>query len=76
MEGVVAYIDHNDIPGKNDIQLWAMMMQVPVKEIFSTGKIHHVGQCVGAICAEAPEQARRAAKLVLYILGWVIYNNV
>ena len=65
MPGVVAYIDHNDIPGKNNIQLFSYMIPTaPPKELFSTGQIKHVGQTIGAICAETPEQAQRAAKLV------------
>ena len=64
MPGVVAYVDHNDIPGQNNVQLFSMMMPLPPREVFSTGKISHVGQTIGAICAETPEQARRAAKLV------------
>ena len=62
MPGVVAYIDHKDIPGKNCCQIFTVMMPLPPREIFSSGKITHIGQTVGAICAETPEQARRAAK--------------
>ena len=62
MPGVVAFLDHNDIPGKNDCQMFSIMMPLPPREIFSTGNVTHVGQTIGAICAETPEQARRAAK--------------
>ena len=62
MPGVVSFIDHKDIPGKNDCQLFTMMFPLPPKEVLCTGKIKHVGQTIGAICAETPEQARRAAR--------------
>ena len=67
MPGVVAYIDHNDIPGENNIQMFSWMVPTaPKKELFSSGKISHVGQVVGMIVADTPEQARRAAKLVCF----------
>jgi xanthine dehydrogenase molybdopterin-binding subunit B len=65
MPGVVGFVDHNDIPGENNIQAFAMFgATAPKKELFSSGKITHVGQVIGAICADTPEQANRAAKLV------------
>ena len=62
MPGVVAFLDHKDIPGKNDCQLFSVMFPLPPREIFCTGNVGHVGQTIGAICAETVEQARRAAK--------------
>ena len=64
MPGVVGYFDHKDIPGQNNIQLFSMMFPLPPREIFAVDKISHVGQTIGAICAETPEQARAAARLV------------
>ena len=64
MPGVVDYVDWNDIPGENNVQLFSWFTAAPVKELFSTGKINCVGQVVGVICADTPEQARRAAKFV------------
>ena len=68
MPGVIAYIDHNDIPGKNDCQIFSVMMPLPPREVFCSGKITHVGQTIGAICAETVEQARRAARYKLTFL--------
>jgi xanthine dehydrogenase molybdopterin-binding subunit B len=65
MPGVVAFIDHKDIPGKNDCQLFSMFMPLPPREILSTGPVPHVGQTIGAICAETPEQARLAARFAV-----------
>ena len=67
MPGVVAYVDWNDIPGENNIQFFSWMRpSAPKKELFSTGRISGVGQVVGLICADTPEQARRAAKFVQF----------
>ena len=66
---VVGYFDHNDIPGDNNHQLFSYMLPTaPRKEIFSTGKITHVGQVIGAICADTPEQAQQAARYVCSVL--------
>ena len=65
MPGVVGFVDHNDIPGENNIQAFSWFVATaPKKELFSSGKITHVGQVIGAICADTPEQANRAAKFV------------
>ena len=70
MPGVVGYFDHKDIPGDNNHQLFAYMLPTaPRKEIFSTGKITHVGQVIGAICADTPEQAQQAARYVCSLLS-------
>ena len=67
MPGVVGFADHNDIPGENNIQAFSWFVPTaPKKELFSSGKVLHVGQVVGAICADTPEQADRAAKFVKY----------
>ena len=65
MPGVVGYFDHSDIPGENNIQLFSWFSPTAnPKELFTSGKIHYVGQCIGAICADTPEQAQRAVKFV------------
>ena len=67
----MAFIDHKDIPGKNDCQLFSMMFPLPPREIMCTGKVTHVGQTIGAICAETREQAQRAARYL-----YNIYLNI
>ena len=63
MPGVIDFVDWKDIPAENNVQLFSWMVDTaPKKELFATTKITHVGQVVGMICADTPEQARRAAK--------------
>ena len=69
MPGVVGYFDHTDIPGKNNVQCFSYMIPTaPIMELFSSGKINYVGQVIGVICADTPEQAQRAAKFVFPVL--------
>lgn len=61
MPGVVAYLDHRDIPGKNDA-----LLNDPssYEQIFSTGRIFYAGQAIGLILAESADAALQAAQLV------------
>ena len=59
MTGVVAYIDHQDIPGVNNAQL-----EQSNEQIFTTGKVFYAGQAIGLILAEDFELAHKAARLV------------
>ena len=59
MPGVRHFIDHTAVPGINSWVPWA-----EAEEIFSTGKIHYAGQCIGLILADTPELALKAAKAV------------
>ena len=67
MPGVVAYVDHNDIPGKNS----SILSDEFSEEIFTTGKVHFAGQGVGLILARSFEEAHEAAKAVA-----ISYKNV
>ncbi|XP_071749529.1 uncharacterized protein [Lepeophtheirus salmonis] len=53
MPGVIEYVDHKDIPGKNDF--------CRNEEIFSSGSIHFAGQPIGMIVAESRSTALKAA---------------
>ena len=48
LPGVVAYVDHKDIPGHNN---WSFF-EVP-EEIFSSGRIHFAGQCTSMISSKS-----------------------
>lgn len=66
MDGVVAYLDHKDVPGLNSIvpgKNWYWPYNEP-EEIFSSGKVKFAGQTVGLILAKTPDTALQAAKLV------------
>ncbi|CAG7819170.1 unnamed protein product, partial [Allacma fusca] len=66
--GVVGWVDHKDIPGRNDY----MLGEGPGPDIiFVQDKIQYAGQPVGAIIAETQEIANRARKLVK-----VEYDNI
>ena len=67
MPGVIDFVDWKDIPAENNVQLFSWMVATaPKKELFATTKITHVGQVIGCICADTPEQARRAAKYMRF----------
>ena len=57
--GVVAYLDHRDIVGKNNVHNGRF-----VEEIFCSGKVHYSGQAIGIIVAKTQDIANKAAKLV------------
>ena len=57
LPGVIAYIDHNDVPGNNVISHWNSVL-------FAKEEINYHGQPIGAILAKDHETARRAAFLV------------
>ena len=59
MDGVEAYIDHQDIPGVNNAQTVDSNEQ-----IFSTQKVFYAGQSIGLILAENFELAHKAARAV------------
>ena len=61
MPGVVAFIDHNDIPGSNS----AILDDGSIEEIFTSGKVYYAGQAIGLILATSFEEAHEAARLVL-----------
>ena len=57
--GVRHWIDHTCVPGVNSWVPWT-----ETEEIFSTGKIHYAGQCIGLILADTPELALKAVSMV------------
>ncbi|KAJ3046276.1 hypothetical protein HDV00_000089 [Rhizophlyctis rosea] len=67
LEGVVAYISAEDIPGWKPDEHHNRNIIGPVvrdEEIFATREVHYCGQAIGLIVAESAGQATRAAKLV------------
>ncbi|XP_049801265.1 uncharacterized protein LOC126236198 isoform X3 [Schistocerca nitens] len=64
LEGVVAYYDSKDIPGKNSFSLPLSGLVTIDEEVFCSGEIKFNGQPVGIIVAESHELANRAAKIV------------
>ncbi|XP_053396021.1 xanthine dehydrogenase/oxidase-like isoform X1 [Mercenaria mercenaria] len=60
MPGVVDYISHVDVPGKNT---WGAALPDD-EEIFATTQVLCEGQIIGGIVAETQIQAQRAAKCV------------
>jgi xanthine dehydrogenase/oxidase len=57
--GVVAYVDYNDVKGKNN---FGSILQDD--ETFANGTVICVGQIIGCICADDPRTARKAADSV------------
>ena len=57
MPGVVAYVDHTDIPGKNDALLDE---ETSIEQIFTSGKVFYAGQAIGLILANSFEEAHRS----------------
>uniref|UniRef100_A0A914DF20 FAD-binding PCMH-type domain-containing protein n=1 Tax=Acrobeloides nanus TaxID=290746 RepID=A0A914DF20_9BILA len=66
LKGVVAYVDINDIPTKGTNVPGTHPMSIPPEDtpIFADKLVISYGQTIGAIIAETPEIARKAAKLV------------
>jgi len=62
MKGVVAYIDAKDVPGT--LQATYSGSPPPLPSFFVGEKIQFYGQSIGAIAAESPRIAERAARLV------------
>ena len=61
--GVVAYIDHQDIPGKNSAIINDEHgKDNSIEEIFTSGKVHYAGQAIGLILANSFELAHKASK--------------
>ncbi len=59
--GVVAFLDHSDVPGANNVAV----MGPHVEEIFSSGRVHYAGQSLGLIVAESADLAQAAVKKVV-----------
>jgi xanthine dehydrogenase/oxidase len=59
MPGVAAYVDVNDVKGKNN---FGSILQDD--ETFANGTVICVGQIIGCICADNPRTARQAADAV------------
>jgi xanthine dehydrogenase/oxidase len=59
LPGVRHFIDHTCVPGVNSWVPWS-----EAEEIFSSGKIHYTGQCIGLILADTPDLAHKAVQLV------------
>ncbi|XP_070578679.1 xanthine dehydrogenase/oxidase-like [Ptychodera flava] len=57
VEGVRAFVTHNDVPGEN-------LIPIVDEEIYASDKVLHIGQVIGAVVADNKEIAQRAAKLV------------
>ena len=62
MPGVVAYLDHNDVPGENNAAV--PPLQIEPEELFCSGKVKYAGQPVGLIVADTSDKARTAAAKV------------
>ncbi|XP_070580916.1 xanthine dehydrogenase/oxidase-like [Ptychodera flava] len=62
LDGVHGYVDATDVPGKNTYPAENPLDED--SETFATEKVICVGQPIGAIVAETPELARKAARLV------------
>lgn len=62
MPGVIAYIDHKDVPGKNVI--CGPPLLPAEEELFCSGKVLYNGQPVGLILAGSFGQALAAASAV------------
>ncbi|KAI0235297.1 Xanthine dehydrogenase/oxidase [Lamellibrachia satsuma] len=60
MPGVIDFISHKDVPGKN-----CFGCIVPDQTIFAVDKVLYQGQIIGAVIAETRAQAVRAAKAVV-----------
>lgn len=59
MPGVIDYIDHHDVPGKNII--CAPPLLFVEEELFCSGKVLYNGQPLGLIVAKSFEEAEEAA---------------
>lgn len=60
MKGVVAYLDHKDVPGLN--AGYVSMFGGEPEELFCTGKVKYAGQPVGMIVATDTDTALKASK--------------
>ena len=58
--GVVAVLDHRDIPGSNNLTAHKKFAQ----ELFASDRVSHAGQVIGVVVAEDTETAHAAARLV------------
>ena len=65
MEGVVEFVNADDIPGTNTWKAYGVE-----EEIFSSGKVNYAGQSLGLIVAKTREIALEAARKVK-----VVYEN-
>lgn len=68
MPGVVAFINHENIPGLNSVfggKKIHSEANTLDEEIFSSGHIYCSGQAIGLMVADTIEQARAAAKAVI-----------
>ncbi|XP_018565775.1 indole-3-acetaldehyde oxidase-like [Anoplophora glabripennis] len=63
MEGVIAFLDKNDIPGKNTFTPSESGLPME-EELFCTGIVKYHSQPVGIIVAKSQEIAEKAANLV------------
>lgn len=61
MEGVVDFVDANDVPGENN---WKVYGKGVLEEIFSSGRVHYAGQSLGLILAKSRDLAIAAARRV------------
>eukprot|EP00931_Biecheleriopsis_adriatica_P016695 TRINITY_DN12245_c0_g1_i1.p1 TRINITY_DN12245_c0_g1~~TRINITY_DN12245_c0_g1_i1.p1 ORF type:complete len:1428 (+),score=265.27 TRINITY_DN12245_c0_g1_i1:80-4363(+) len=59
MEGVVAYLDHRDIPGDNNVANDDF-----IEPLFATNRLTFLGQPIGVVVANSSWQAEAAAKAV------------
>ena len=61
---MAAYIDHNDIPGKNSAIIDGLL-PIPdgsYEQIFTSGRVFYAGQAIGLILASSFELAHKASK--------------
>lgn len=62
MPGVISYVDHKDVPGKN---LFCSPPLLKIEEeLFCSGKVLYYGQPVGLILADSFDQAQAATNVV------------
>ncbi|CAH0562394.1 unnamed protein product [Brassicogethes aeneus] len=64
MKGVVAYFDHNDIPGRNTFTPKEAGCPGDEEELFCSSKVLHCNQPIGIIVAKTQELANEAADKV------------
>lgn len=64
MDGVVAFFDKNDVPGRN-VFMPKGETDVPIdEELFCSGTVLYNSQPIGIVVAKTQEIAERAVKLV------------
>lgn len=71
MDGVVAFYDKNDIPGRNTFTPIGIFLNHIEEELFCNGVVLFHSQPIGIVVAKTQELAEKAAEMVevLYLFG-------